>query len=106
MSRTDLTRRRPGLARAAAALLVGALLVAGCAQSTQSPSASGALAASSAIPVSVASPAILDHTPPTGATATVDAATWALADRLASPAYTSDTTGAMLAGLARSGIGV
>ena len=55
MSRTDLTRRRPGLARAAAALLVGALLVSGCAQSTQSPSASGAPTAP-AIPVSVASP--------------------------------------------------
>ena len=106
MSRTDLTRRRPGLARAAAALLVGALVVAGCAQSTQSPSASGAPTTSSAIPVSVASPAVIDHTPPTGATAPVDAATWALADRLTSPAYTSDTTVAMQAGLARSGIGV
>ena len=106
MSRTDLTRRRPGLGRAAAALLVGALLVAGCAQSTQSPSASGATTASSAIPVSVASPAVLDHTPPTGATAPVDPATWALVDRLTSPAYTSDTTAAMLAGLARSGIAV
>ena len=106
MSRTDLTCRRPGLARAAAALLVGALLVSGCAQSMQSPSASGALPAASAVPVSVASPAILDHTVPTGATATVDAATWALADRLTSPAYTSDTTAAMLAGLAQSGIAV
>jgi hypothetical protein len=105
MSRTDLTRRRPCLARATAALLVGALLVAGCAQTTQSPSASGAPTAP-AIPVSVASPAILDHTLPTGATAPVDAATWALADRLTSPAYTSDTTVAILAGLARSGIAV
>ena len=106
MSRTDLTHRRPGLVRAAAALLVGALLVSGCAQSTQSLSASGAPTASLAIPVSVASPAVLDHTPPTGATAPVDPATWALVDRLTSPAYTSDTTAAMLAGLARSGIGV
>ena len=106
MSRTDLTRRRPGLARAAVALLVGALLVAGCAANTQSPSASAAQPGASAIPVSIASPAILDHTPPTGATAPVDAATWALADRLTSPAYTSDTTAAMLAGLARSGIAV
>ncbi|MFI5259937.1 MAG: hypothetical protein ACHQ01_10075, partial [Candidatus Limnocylindrales bacterium] len=102
----DRFARNSGLVRGAAALLVGALLVAGCAQNTQSPASSGSPSVSSASPASVASPALVDHTPPTGATAPVDAATWALADRLASPTYTSDTTAAMVTGLARSGIAV
>ncbi len=44
------------------------------------------------------------HVVPAGATAPVDAATWALADRLSTVAYTQDTTTALVAVLARSGV--
>ena len=44
------------------------------------------------------------HLAPTGATAPIDPAAWDLADRLSAPDYTPDTTSAMLAALARSGI--
>jgi hypothetical protein len=98
MPRLDLGRRSSGLTRAALASLVVALLLAGCAGPTRSPAA----IASASNPV--VSPAIVDHTLPIGATAPVDAAAWALADRLASPTYTSDTTAALVAGLAGSGI--
>src|SRR5690242_18536232 len=44
------------------------------------------------------------RTAPAGATAPIDPAAWALADRLTGPDYTADTTAAMVAALARSGI--
>lgn len=53
---------------------------------------------------SSAAPALASRTAPTGATAPVDPASWAFADRLTSSTYAPDTTAAMIAGLARSGI--
>ncbi len=87
-----------GLTRAAVASLVGALLLAGCAGPSNSPSANGSA------PSQLVSPAIVDHSPPIGATAAVDDAAWSLADRLTQPTYTRDATAALVAGLARSGI--
>jgi hypothetical protein len=82
-------------------LLVVALLASACGAATSSPSAAGGSAAPSGGGVS----AITARAVPTGAEASVDAAAWALADRLTAPAYTSDTTSALVEGLARSGIG-
>jgi hypothetical protein len=82
-------------------LLVVALLASACGAATSSPSAAGGSAAPSGGVVS----AIAARAVPGGAEAPVDAAAWALADRLTAPAYTSDTTAALVEGLARSGIG-
>ncbi len=54
----------------------------------------------------VRSSAIAAHEVPLGATAPVDDATWALAERIAAPAYTGDSTDAFDAALARAGIAV
>ncbi len=54
-------------------------------------------------PPTIGHPATV-HLAPVGATAPVDPATWALADRLSTAAYTRDTTAALVAVLARSGI--
>jgi hypothetical protein len=82
-------------------LLVVALLASACGAATSSPSAAGGAAAPSGGVVS----AIAARAVPGGAEAPVDAAAWALADRLTAPAYTSDTTAALVEGVARSGIG-
>jgi hypothetical protein len=50
-------------------------------------------------------PATGNRVPVTGTTGPIDALTRALADRLTAPAYTRDTTAAMIAALARSGVG-
>jgi hypothetical protein len=86
--------------RRLAPLLAVVLLVGACNVDANSPSAAGP----SASPV-VAS-AIAARALPGGAVAPVDAATWALADRLAAPAYTADTTSAFKEALARAGIAV
>jgi hypothetical protein len=81
------------------AALIALMIVAGCA-----PASQAATSAASVSPAadSAANPA--GHVAPTGATAPVDPASWALADRLTSATYTADTTAALIAGLARSGI--
>ncbi len=81
------------------ALILVTALLASCAPGVASPSASPDAASA------VADSAITGRVVPAGASATVDAGAWALADRLTAPAYTSDTMAALLAGLARSGIG-
>jgi len=73
-------------------------LFAGCAAGAASPGASAA-------PSGGIASAITARAVPTGAEAPVDAGAWALADRLTASAYTSDSTSALVAGLARSGIG-
>jgi hypothetical protein len=83
-----------------AAFLFAVLLLVGCSPAGQSPGAS--TVGSNTSPASSDS---LAHTPPTGATGLVDADAWAIADRLSTSAYTADTTAALVAGLARSGIG-
>jgi hypothetical protein len=65
-------------------------------------SGSSALAAPVAQPVPSDSPAA--HVAPIGASASIDDATWALVDRLDAPTYTSDTTAALVEGLARAGV--
>ncbi len=45
------------------------------------------------------------HLAPTGATAPIDPAAWDLADRLTAADYTADTTSALVAALARAGVG-
>jgi len=79
-------------------VLITALL-AGCAAGAASPGASADAGAA------VGASAITARAVPTGAIASVDPAAWALADRLTAPAYTSDTTSALVEGLARAGIG-
>ena len=85
--------RRPAL------LLALALLAGACTAGTTSP------AASSPAPSGPAT-AIAAHQVPLGATAPVDDATWALAERIAAPAYTGDSTDAFKAALAAAGIAV
>ena len=83
-------------------LLVVALIASACGSATSSPSAAGGSAAPSAIAAS----AIAARAVPGGAEAPVDAATWALADRLTAPDYSADTTSAFKEALARAGIAV
>ena len=74
-----------------------ALLVGACATSpASSPAASG--------PGPATGRSVSAHVAPTGATAPIDPAAWDLADRLSATDYTADTTSAILAALARSGI--
>jgi hypothetical protein len=84
--------------RLAVPLLTVVLLVGACGSATPSPASSGGPSPNPAVGP------IADRTLPDGATAQVDDATWALADRLSASDYTSDTTAAMQAALARSGI--
>ena len=88
------TRLRPFAIGLAAVLLASA-----CAAGTTSP------AAPSPAPSGPAT-AIEAHAVPLGATASVDDATWALAERIAAPSYTGDSTDAFKAALARAGIAV
>ncbi|HEY2915764.1 MAG TPA: hypothetical protein VGI98_00985 [Candidatus Limnocylindrales bacterium] len=55
---------------------------------------------------SLAATAIAAHAVPAGATAAIDDATWALAERVTAPTYTSDATNAFKAALAAAGIAV
>jgi len=86
-------------------------LIAACGTSVQSlaPSSGGTPGQSSAeLPAPSSSPTtpiVGVHTLPIGATATVDDGAWLIADRLAAPAYSADSTAALVDGLARSGIG-
>ncbi len=97
------TTLRPTNVAAAAFLVL--VLVAGCAPGPSASSGPGTSGSgSSGVPV-VLTGALSSRTAPLGATATVDPDSWALADRLAVPDYTADTTAALVAGLARSGIG-
>jgi hypothetical protein len=86
----------PRSATLLAVVLLAAALVAGCAPAVPSPKPSSGPAAPSSLAA---------HVIPIGATASVDAASWALVDRLAVSTYTADTTAALVEGLARSGIG-
>jgi hypothetical protein len=86
-------------ARWLVALLLTALLASACGAATTTPGAA------SPAPSGPAS-AIAAHQVPLGATAPVDDATWALAERLTEDTYTADTTGAMQTALARAGIAV
>ncbi len=87
--------------RSLVALLLTSILASACASGTTSPS-SGSPAPAASGPAS----AIAAHQVPLGATAAVDDATWALAERIAAPAYTGDSTDAFKAALARAGIAV
>ena len=84
----------------AVALLVGACATAPASPDTSTPDASGPG------PSSAAASAISAHAVPNGATAAVDDAAWALAERLTAPTYTADMTAAMQTALARAGIAV
>lgn len=76
------------------------IVVAGCAPAAEAGAsgAAGSIAAGQGTDSAA-------HLVPNGAIAPVDPADWAIADRLAAPDYTTDTTAALVAGLARSGIG-
>jgi hypothetical protein len=95
-SRRHLRWRTPS----AVLLLVLAIVASGCAASSSAPTPS-----SSAGPGTAgAGTAVAARLAPTGATAPIDDAAWALAGRLTAPDYTSDTTSAMVAALARAGV--
>ncbi len=83
-----------------AVVLLSALILAACA-----PAAGSGGPTSGASAPSGGASAVAARSAPHGATAAIDAASWALADRLAAPAYTADTTAALVEGLGRSGIG-
>ncbi|MGH2464394.1 MAG: hypothetical protein ACRDGI_02950, partial [Candidatus Limnocylindrales bacterium] len=91
MITTMLRRRLATLA------LLTAVLATGCA-ATPSTSAPGSSANAGT------AAAVTAHLAPTGATAPIDPAAWALADRMTASNYTSDSTSAMVEGLARAGI--
>lgn len=96
---TRLRAIGPGRA-ALAPLLVATALIAGCASVAPSPAGSPGQARATS-PVG----ALAIRTMPIAAVGTVDDAAWQIADRLAAPSYSADTTAALVAGLARSGIG-
>jgi hypothetical protein len=92
-------RGRPadlGSASLAAVVLLALALLTGCAPAVSSPKPTSGQAAPSPLAA---------HVIPIGATAAVDAASWALVERMTAPLYTADTTAAVVEGLARSGIG-
>jgi hypothetical protein len=87
-------------------LLLAVTLITGCASNGKAPAgSSGAGASSGSGPASLPLGALASRTIPAGAEGTVDEAAWLIAGRLAAPSYTTDTTAALVAGLARSGIG-
>jgi len=81
--------------------LFALIVAAGCAPGGPA----GASPAASAAPGAGTAAAATSHVLPQGATGTVDPGAWALADRLLAPAYTTDTTAALVDGLAAAGIG-
>jgi hypothetical protein len=92
-------RGRPadlGSASLAAVVLLALALLTGCAPAVSSPKPTSGQAAPSPLAA---------HVIPVGAIAAVDAASWALVERMTAPLYTADTTAAVVEGLARSGIG-
>ncbi len=100
---------RPKLRRGLfAALVIAGVVLAGCAPAA-GPAGSGA-ASGAAKPVGtdsspLAGTALASRTLPGSSAASVDPGAWLIADRLIAPAYSADTTAALVAGLARSGIG-
>ena len=82
-------------------LLVLVVLVGACATGPSTPAATSPSAGAG---TAVAGTAVAARLAPTGATAPIDPAAWALADRLTAANYTADTTSAMVAALARAGI--
>ena len=84
------------LSRWAVVLAIG-LVLGGCATSpATSPAAAN--------PSPATGTAVTARLAPTGATAPIDPAAWALAERLTAAEYTADTTSAMVTALARAGI--
>jgi hypothetical protein len=91
---------------AIAALILVTSLIAGCASAVSAPSGtSGASGSRDASPAGSPIGALASRTLPSGAQGTVDDGAWLIARRLAAASYTRDTTAALVAGLARSGIG-
>ena len=82
-------------------LLAVVVLVGACATGPSTPAATSPSAGAG---TAVAGTAVAAQLAPTGATAPIDPAAWALAGRLTAANYTSDTTSAMVAALARAGI--
>lgn len=78
---------------------IALVVVAGCVPSAQAGASGASGSPSAERPTNPAG-----HVPPAGASAPIDSASWALADRLTSPTFTTDTSAALIAGLARSGI--
>ncbi len=85
--------------RSLVALLLTSVLASACASNPNGPTAHGP---ASSLPAA----AIAAHVVPLGATAPVDDATWTLADRIAAPTYTGDSTDAFKTALAAAGIAV
>ena len=83
-----------------AVVLLSALILAACAPAAGSGAPSSPASANAGGSIAVAA-----RSAPNGATAAIDAGSWALAERLAAPAYSADTTAALVEGLGRSGIG-
>ena len=77
-------------------LLVLVLVASGCATSPSTPAPASSGGAGRAASARLA---------PTRASAPTDPEAWTLADRLTAASYTGDTTSAMVAALARAGIG-
>ena len=95
---------------AIASLLVAAALIAGCASAGPGPAGSPGAGTSTGAgpasgPAAALAGALASRTIPRAAQGTVDDAAWLIADRLAAPSYSTDTTTALVAGFARSGIG-
>ncbi len=104
-TQTGARHQRATLSLVLVLVLVLALVAGACAATTPSPTAPGPDASGSA-PSAAAASAISAHAVPDGATAPVDDATWALAQRISADAYSADTTMAMQTALARAGIAV
>lgn len=96
---------------AIASVVMAVTLIAGCASAGPGPSVSPGTAGAStgsgpaSGPAAVLAGALASRTIPGAAQGTVDDTAWLIADRLAAPTFSADTTAALVAGLARSGIG-
>ncbi len=87
-----------------ATLVIAGVVLAGCAPAA-APAASGAAKPVGTDSTPLPGSALASRTLPGSSAASVDAGAWLIADRLVAPTYSTDTTAAMVAGLARSGIG-
>jgi len=103
-------RTRARLGATLVSLLVGAALIAGC--SSAGPAVAGPQRTGGASGSGSSSPdsgsllgALASRTLPRGAAGSVDDQAWRTADRLVASTYGTDTTAALVEGLARSGIG-
>ncbi len=97
-------------ARTVAVILLATTLITACAPASSSAPGSAGPGSSSGPgaspgPSLASIGALASRTMPGSATAPIDDGAWGLADRLAAPSYTPDTTAALVEGLARSGIG-